>query len=212
MIYRNADASRRWSMPPMRLMIVILAGGESRRMGGGKPLRMLGSETLVARALRRACGWSGNVRLALRSPGQVPEPGAPVLLDDPEIGGPLAGLAAAARAAEADGCSHLLSLPCDMPFLPGDLLERLAGSIGDAGVAVAASGGQPHPVCALWSVEALREIGAYRQEGRRSLKGLAKRVGIIAVAWPQGAFANVNTPEELAEAERRIESEVENLE
>lgn len=196
----------------MRVMIVILAGGESRRMGGGKPLRMLGGETLVARALRRARGWSGNVRLALRSPDQVPEPGLPVLLDDPEIGGPLAGLASAARAAEAEGCSHLLTLPCDNPFLPVDLLERLAASIGDAGVAVAASGGDLHPVCAYWSADALRQIPRYRSEGRRSLKGLAERVGMVAVAWPEGAFANVNTPEELAEAERRLESEVEDLE
>lgn len=195
----------------MRLMIVILAGGESRRMGGGKPLRTLGGETLVARTLRRAGSWSDNVRLALRSSDQVPATCVPVLLDDPEVGGPLAGLASAARAAEADGCSHLLTLPCDMPFLPNDLLEQLTRAIGEAGVALAASGGQLHPVCALWSVRALREIGAYRSEGRRSLRGLAERVGMVAVEWPDGAFANVNTPEELAEAERRLASEVENL-
>lgn len=195
----------------MRLMIVILAGGESRRMGGGKPLRVLGGETLIARALRRARGWSDDVYLALRLSEQVPASGVRVLLDDPEVGGPLAGLASAARAAEANGCSHLLTLPCDMPFLPNDLVVRLSGNIGDAGVAVAASDGQPHPVCALWAAGALREIGAYQREGRRSLKGLAERVGMVAVDWGEGAFANVNTPEELAEAERRLASEVENL-
>ena len=44
-----------------------------------------------------------------------------------------------------------------------------------------------------------------------TLKGLAQRVGMVAVEWPEGAFANVNTPEELAQAERRLASEVENL-
>lgn len=194
----------------MAPLVVILAGGESRRMGGGKPLRQLGGETLIERAVRLAGRWSDDVRLALRSSDQVPGASLPVLLDGQEIGGPLAGLASALSAAKIGGRTHVLTLPCDMPFLPADLCARLAEAIGDHGVAIAASDGQLHPVCALWSTDASGALDTYRSEGRRSLKGLAERVGMVAVEWPAELFVNLNTPEELAAAELRLRSEVEN--
>lgn len=190
-------------------MVVILAGGEGRRMGGGKPLRLLGGETLVDRALRQARGWSDDVRLALREPDQAGRSDLPILMDDPAIWGPLAGLTSALKAAKAAGRTHVLTLPCDMPFLPGDLAEQLAEAAADGGVALASSEGQLHPVCGLWPVWALDAIPAYLAAGRRSLKGLAEVVGVTAVDWPEAAFANVNDPAELEAAERRLASEVE---
>ena len=190
-------------------LVVVLAGGEGSRMGGDKPLRRLGGATLIERALRFAKGWSDDVRVAVRSADQLPEMGVPVLLDDPEVWGPLAGLTSALEAARAVGRSHVLTLPCDAPFLPDNLLERLTEEIGARGAALAASDGQLHPVCGLWSVGVLDATAAYRAAGRRSLKGLAEMVGYVAVEWPATAFANLNTPEELAAAERRLASEVE---
>jgi molybdopterin-guanine dinucleotide biosynthesis protein A len=102
----------------------------------------------------------------------------------------------------------VLTLPCDCPFLPGDLLLRLAAAIGDQAVAMAQSEGQWHPVCALWSVGVLDLIPPYRAAGRRSLKGLAEQAGIVLVDWPAALFANVNTPADLASAEQRLASEV----
>ncbi|URD59800.1 NTP transferase domain-containing protein [Sphingomonas sp. KRR8] len=192
----------------MAPLIVVLAGGEGRRMGGEKPLRLLGGETLVDRALRRARHWSDEVRLALRTPEQVPNPGVPILLDDPDVWGPLAGLANALREARRTGRTHVLTLPCDVPFLPDDLLSRLQAAIGDEAVAMAESDGQLHPVCALWSVGVLDRLASYRAAGRRSLKGLAQDAGMVLVDWPEEAFVNVNTPADLAEAERRLRSEV----
>lgn len=192
----------------MKPMIVILAGGEGSRMGGGKPLRKLGGRTLIQRALDRARGWSDDVRIALRSLEQAPAVDALVLMDDPDVWGPLAGLASAFRAAREAGRSHLLTLPCDMPFLPDDLVERLEREIGGQLAALAMSDGQLHPVCGLWSVKAGEALGAYRAAGRRSLKGLAETVEFVAVEWPAGTFPNINTPAELAEAERQLKSEV----
>ena len=189
-------------------MIVILAGGEGTRMGGAKPARMLGGETLMQRALRRARSWSNDVRVALRSVDQVPGLDAPILFDDPEVWGPLAGLSSALAAAREAGRSHVLTLPCDMPFLPDDLPERMQREIGDHCAALATSGGQLHPVCGLWSVRTAEALPAYRAAGRRSLKGLAETVGVVAVEWPGDVFANINTPEELAKSERRLRSEV----
>ncbi len=190
-------------------MIVILAGGEGRRIGGDKPQRLLFGERLIDRSFRIAGQWSDDVRIALRYSGQVQGVNASVLLDDPLISGPLGGLSSALRAARADGHGHVLTLPCDMPFLPGDLLARLTAEIGELGVAMAASGGRVHPVCALWRADALDLLPAYVASGQRSLRGFAETVGCIGVDWPDAFFTNVNTPHEFAAAERRLASEVE---
>lgn len=194
----------------MEPLIVILAGGEGSRMGGNKPLRRLGGETLLGRALKRARGWSEDVRIALRSADQVGEFSVPVLLDDPDIWGPLAGLTSGLRAAQETGRASVLTMPCDMPFLPENLPARLSASMSGRSAALASSGGQLHPVCGLWSTAVLADVACYLAAGRRSLKGLAETVGYAAVDWPEQLLANVNTPEELAAAERKLESEVEN--
>ena len=170
------------------MRIVILAGGEGRRIGGGKPQRLLGGETLLDRALRRARTWSGDVLVAAREGGDI--------ADDPAIEGPLGGLATAL----ASG-GDVLTIPCDMPFLPDDLPARLAS---DATVTVAASGGHLHPVCALWKAEAQDSLPAYLATGRRSLKGFAQAAGYEAVEWPAepfDPFFNINDEAALARAE-----------
>lgn len=187
---------------------MILAGGEGSRMGGGKPLRPLGGDTLIARSIRLARGWSTDIRLALREANQVGPTPLPVLLDDPGIWGPLAGLTSALRAARLAGKTHVLTLPCDMPFLPADMARRLADAAGE-GMSLASSGGQLHPVCGLWPVSVLDRISGYVRSGRRSLKGLAEMIGMTTVDWPEDYFVNVNDPGELEAAERRLASEVE---
>lgn len=209
MIWRKALAQKEGQQSDMKMLIVILAGGEGSRMGGGKPLRLLRSETLISRAIRRAFGWSGEVRLALREAGQAGAVPVPILLDDPGIWGPLAGLSSGLKAARELGFTHVLTLPCDMPFLPADMAERLSAAAGEE-VAIAGSGGQLHPVCGLWPVSALDHVAAYVASGRRSLKGLAAIVGMTVVDWPERDFVNVNDPGELEAAERRLASEVEN--
>ena len=184
----------------MKPAILILSGGEGRRIGGGKPLRLLGGRTLLARAVEQAGVWGDTVAVAARDAGQVGEPGVPVLLDPPGLDGPLGGLASALRLQSA----FVLTIPCDMPFLPPDLPERLALGIGDRGAALAASGGHVHPVCGLWRTEALARVRDYAATGRRSLIGLAETIGYAKIEWPDAFFFNVNSPDELAEAERRL--------
>ena len=171
------------------MRIVILAGGEGRRIGGGKPLRMLGGMTLLDRALATARAWSDDVLVADGS------------TDMPGIEGPLGAIAG------AFALGDFLTIPCDMPFLPGDLPERLAGT-QDA-VGLAESGGRLHPVCALWRAHAAQGLAAYVQSGRRSLQGFAAAVGYAAVAWPMDPvdpFFNVNDEEDLARAEEILKS------
>ena len=184
-----------------RLAVVILAGGELRRIGGAKPLRTLGGRTLLDRALEQARGWSDDVAVSVRAPGQLGDPGVPELIDDPALDGPIAGLAAGLRHAR----ETLLTIPCDTPFLPEDLTSRLAAALGEnEKAALASSDGRLHGTCALWRAEALEALPAYLETGRRSLIGLAEAVGFTAVAWPAepvDPFFNVNDEADLARAE-----------
>lgn len=187
------------------LPIAILAGGEGRRLGGGKPLRHLGGISLLDRTIAIAARWSSEIVVA---GGVVPtSPTIGVMQDDPAIAGPLGGLAAALRHVEQAGGRLLLTLPCDMPFLPTDLPDRLAAGIGGAAAALAASGGHVHPVCGLWRVAALDRLGPYLASGRRSLRGFAEAAGCVAIEWrcePFDPFLNINTGDELAQAEAML--------
>ena len=176
-------------------------------MGGGKPLRMLGGMTLVDRALAQARPWSEAVAVAVREHGQLGELSATEILDAPDVEGPLAGLIAGARYAQSRGRDLLLTIPADTPFLPGDLCGRLQGALADQAAAIASSGGQYHPVCALWRVEAVLGDEAYLASGRRSMWGMAEHLGFVAVEWPvsrRDPFFNINGPEDLADAERML--------
>lgn len=190
----------------MRIAIVILAGGEGRRIGGGKPLKLLGGERLIDRAEALARQWSDRVAVAVRAPEQIAGSGLKCVLDEP-IEGPLAGLAAALRFARDEGFEAVLTIPADMPFLPADLERRLSAAIGDATAAIAKSGGELHPVCGLWRLSAADALPEYLRSGRRSLKGFAEAIGFHGVEWPNepnDPFRNINSAADLAAAERLL--------
>jgi len=191
------------------IAVVVLAGGEGRRMGGAKPLRLLGGRTLINRAVGQARFWSDLVAVSVREIGQAGPVAVPEIIDV-EGEGPLAGLAAALGFARAGGADKLLTIACDMPLLPADLPGRLEQALTpDAGAAVAISGGVLHPVCGLWRSNVLAALPSYRGSGRSSLKGFAESIGCVAVEWPaepHDPFLNVNRPEELAAAEGLLRS------
>ena len=184
------------------MVTVVLAGGEGRRMGGAKPLRRIGDTTLVGRAVALGRTYSRVVAVAVRDADQVAGAvDACLLMDDPAIEGPLAGLASGLDFARRRRAACVLTLPCDSPCLPDDLAARLMAALGDGGVAVARSNGRLHPVCALWRTTALDSLAAYLASGRRSLKGFAATVGMTVIDWSGSnidVFANANTPEDLA--------------
>lgn len=191
----------------MKLAAVILAGGEGRRIGGAKPMRLLGGERLIDRAGALAAQWSEIVAVAVRDPEQVVGTSLPCITDDPDFAGPLAGLAAALRFGAAKGCEFVLTVPADMPFLPSDLGERLVDRLGTAGASIAGSAGHLHPVCGLWRVSALEQLDDYVASGRRSLRGFAEAVGCNPVWWSEDTsdpFFNINSFQDLAAAEQLL--------
>ena len=187
-----------------KLAVAVLAGGDGIRIGGAKPLIRLGGKTLIMRALDHARRWSNLVVVVIRSSDQLGEHDWPWIADAAGIEGPLAGLAAALEWACRMGADALVTIPCDMPFLPDDLATRLQDEAGEHDAAVASSGGELHPVCSLWRNAAIYEFPRYCASGRRSLRGFAEQLGFAEVVWPaepSDPFFNVNSPDDLAAAE-----------
>jgi molybdenum cofactor guanylyltransferase len=191
---------------------VVLAGGRARRMGGAdKALVEIGGRTMLARVVARlAPQCDGLILSAHGDPERFAAFGLPVVADAIEgFAGPLAGVLAALdwAAANRPGVGWLASLAVDCPFAPRDLVARLRAATSRAApLAVAASGGRRHPIIALWSL-ALREDlrRALVVEGCRKVDRFAERFGPTVVAWPDAPvdpFFNVNTPADVAGAER----------
>jgi molybdopterin-guanine dinucleotide biosynthesis protein A len=191
---------------------LLLAGGLSRRMGGGdKTLRRVGGKTILDRVVERVRPQVGALLLnANGDPARFAAYGLPVVADSiADFAGPLAGVLAGLDWATANrpDCDLVASVPTDAPFLPEDLIARLAAGMEEAGadLACAASGGQAHPVIGLWPVrlrEALRH--ALVDEGLRKVDVWTGRYRLATVEFPVGRidpFFNANRPEDLAAAE-----------
>lgn len=193
----------------MKIVTVVLAGGEGRRIGGGKPLRLLGERPLLDHAIEQARQWSDQVAIALRFKDQLGDIQASVIVDEQSVEGPLAGLIAALRFGRGAGAQAVLTIPADMPYLPEDLADRLRERLGTKVAAIASSAGRLHPICGLWRVAALESLPEYLGSDRRSLRGLADLVGYVEVDWSIQSgdpFFNINSPQDLATAHRRLGS------
>jgi molybdopterin-guanine dinucleotide biosynthesis protein A len=191
---------------------VILAGGLARRLGGGdKSLRDIAGRPLLDRVIARlAPQCDGLVLNANGDPARFAAFDLPVVADSIEnFAGPLAGVLAGLDwvAAHRPEVTQLLSAPADCPFLPRDLVTRLADAqrATHAEITVAASAGRTHPVVALWPM-ALREPlrHALTRESLRKVGLFLARYPLATVEWPiepRDPFFNANTPEDFAEAE-----------
>ncbi|MBP7242224.1 molybdenum cofactor guanylyltransferase MobA [Amaricoccus sp.] len=196
------------SPPSETIAGVILAGGLSRRMGGGdKALLPLGGRPVLAHVIARFAPQVGPLALnANGDPGRFAGFGLPVAADGFQgFAGPLAGVLAAMHWAAGQGAGLVATVAADTPFLPRDLVGRLAAGIGGAPVAVAVAEDGAHPTCALWRVARRGDLAAALVAGTRRVTEWAAREGAAPVAFPdEAAFFNVNVPADLAEAEARL--------
>lgn len=177
-------------------------------MGGAdKALLPLGSGTLLDQAVARLGPQVAALAVSANGdPARLERFGLPVLADEVPMG-PLSGLLAGLRWAAARGASHLATVPVDVPFLPGDLVPHLLLA-GNGGPAIARSGGRLHPVCGLWPVVLAPALAAFLDSGTKpKVMDFASAQGAAIADFPDdGAFSNVNTPEDLVAAEALLSS------
>jgi molybdopterin-guanine dinucleotide biosynthesis protein A len=204
------SASRPAVLPRDAITGVVLAGGLGRRMGTDgaghdKGLRAFRGRPMAAHVIERFEPQVGTLVLnANRNLDAWRGFGRPVIGDRIEgFAGPLAGLHAAMRHATT---RWVATAPCDSPFLPPDLVERLARALvqADAQVAVAKTGAQPHPVFALVDRGLLDHLEAFLATGRRRIDAWYAPLRVAEASFDDedDAFRNINTADELARWER----------
>lgn len=182
-------------------------------MGRDKARIVLAGKTLAERALRVLDALCDETLLATGRTARYPELERRVVLDAPGEEGPLAGLAAALRAADTP---LVATLPCDVPRLQGALLAALAERVrtDDLDVAVLASARGPEPTIAVLRRRVLPAVEASLAAGERrlvsywprSVDGRALVAGTfrprelgLAALEPRDPARNLNTPAELAD-------------
>lgn len=182
-------------------------------MGGGdKGLRLIAGQTLMNRVIARVAPQCGVLAInANGDPARLAGFGLPVLADSlPDHPGPLAGVLAGLDWAATLGAPAIVTVAADTPFFPTDLTARLVANAGPSGLCLAASPDdtgrvQRHPTFGLWPV-------ALRDDLRAALTGGLRKIVIwtdghgagtaVFPSTPFDPFFNVNTPEDLAMAEK----------
>ena len=183
---------------------LILAGGRGSRMGGvDKGLQNFHGMPLATHALLRLAPQVGEVMVnANRNLGAYESMGVPVWPDTlADYAGPLAGFLTGLERCETP---YLVTVPCDSPLFPGDLVARLARALeaADAEIAIAATMEdgvlQVQPVFCLMRSDVLDSLVRFTQGGQRKIDKWTATLRCVEVPFdePQ-AFTNANTPDEL---------------
>lgn len=185
----------------MKIFGVILAGGQARRMGGvDKAMVPLAGQSLVSHVIARLDPQVAGLALSANGdPARFAGLGLPVLPDTAPQG-PLSGILSALIWGAAKGATAVVSAPVDGPFLPPDLVPRLCLAAETTGLALAASNGATHPTFGLWPVTLAPALAAFLASGAKArVRDFANAHGAALADFPDDlAFANANTPEDIA--------------
>ena len=211
---------------------VILAGGKGRRLfpdrPGQKALAQLGAKPMIAHVVQRLEPQVLELAIATTAHGASARElrklvGKDIAILGDTVGeadggpvGPLGGLLAGlewARTA-APYCTLLVTVPVDVPFLPLDLVPRLAGHmhVVETDVLVVRAGARRHHALALWSTKLAQKLRrAVEHDGVRRVEDFIAQLRMAELAWPQrllrpDPFHNVNTPADLEKAKLRLRS------
>jgi len=183
---------------------LVLAGGRGSRMGGAdKGLQNCKGMPMALQALLRLAPQVGATMInANRNLSAYEAMGAAVWPDTlADYAGPLAGFLTGLERCETP---YLVTVPCDSPLFPLDLVERLARALvlEDADIAMAATrdkdGLQVQPVFCLMKAELLESLVRFTQGGQRKIDRWTAQHRCAVVPFDDAlAFANANTLEEL---------------
>lgn len=176
---------------------VILAGGKGRRLGGqDKGLVQYKNKKLIEHVLERIKPQVNSILInANRNQATYEQYGYSVINDElSDFQGPLAGFATAMKTTEAD---YIITLPCDGPMLPKDLVSRLANELKSDpdGIAVAHDGERLQPVYALIPIKHIDSLEHYLASGDRKIDLWYAQHNLITVDFSdqKAAFFNINT-------------------
>jgi len=181
---------------------IVLAGGQGRRMGGvDKGLQLLRGRPMVQWAIERLAPQVDELLINCNQNLEAYARFGYRLVPD-EIGGfagPLAGLHAGLKAAAQP---LAITVPCDSPFLPHDLVRRLKDQLGAHQVAVARTGERAHPVFSLVRKDVLESLERFLAGGGRKVDTWYATLDSVEVSFDDeaDAFLNINTLEELGRA------------
>jgi molybdenum cofactor guanylyltransferase len=189
----------------LRIFGVILAGGEGRRMGGAdKALLPFAGRPLIAHVLDRLEPQVDRVLISANGDAARFAGFGCTVVPDARPQGPLSGVLSALNAAAALGATHVVSSPCDTPFLPGDLVPQLllASEASSERLALAVTQDGAHPATAIWPVGLAPALAEFLATGEAKVTRFTAAHNAARAAFPDArAFLNLNTPEDLASAE-----------
>lgn len=191
------------SVPPDETGVtgVVLAGGQSRRMGRDKALLQVNGETLLARTVRLVATATHGVLVVGRTAGEMPTPDVRAVRDDEPGRGPLGGIATALRTIRTE---RAFVVGCDMPLLQPVLIRFLVALDHDWDAVVPRTLYGPEPLHAVYARSCLPIVETCLREGERSVTALLAHVRtryVEPAEWspydPEGlSFLNANTPDE----------------
>ena len=186
------------SLQPTEITVVILAGGRGRRMGGkDKGLVKFNGSPLIEHVLSAVSTQAGQLIInANRNLEEYRHYGFPVVSDTmADYQGPLAGFASSMAAANTD---FIVTIPCDSPLPPADLVQRLVDALQDedAELAVAHDGKRLQPVFALIKVSLLPSLQEFLRRGDRKIDLWYAQHKMAKADFSDipETFLNINTP------------------
>ena len=188
---------------------LILAGGRAQRMGGiDKGLIPFQGKPLIEAAISRLKPQVSTILInANRSITKYSHYGYPVLMDEtPDFSGPLAGFSVGLKHCNTP---YLLTSPCDSPLLPTDLAEKMASKLEDGNLELVFASSKEddgkiwsQPVFCLMRRDLKDSLDTFLSKGDLKIDRWFKELRSGTVVFENAqAFANVNTPEELAALE-----------
>jgi molybdopterin-guanine dinucleotide biosynthesis protein A len=190
---------------------IIMAGGDSRRMGQDKANLLLGERTLLQSVAATLQPLFAEVIVSVRQPR--PEIDLPQVCDDPLHSGPLAGLSAAL---ERVSTPWIFAVACDMPFITPGVIEYLALQRADYQAVVPMIAGHPQPLAAFYARSCLDEVRAcLHGKGKHSFRALLDTLRVCYVSENQmreldpllRSFFDLDTPQDVAQARNREAAE-----
>ena len=203
---------------------IILAGGLSRRMGGGdKGLLMLGETSIIERVIDKILPQVGSLAININGDSsRFPDYKLPIIPDSIKgYLGPLSGILAGMEWAFKNGNRYIATVAADTPFLPDDLIKRLHAMVKskNLNIGIAASrilSGDDvfiHPTFGIWEVALKDDLRDALAKDTRKIMFWAKKFKLDYYYFDTSdklsdPFFNINTPDDLEEAKYRLKKDL----